>query len=196
MKNFCIVGSLAVIMLAACGPKQTPDQANAVHAISAAEVPVAAAGAGPEATIPTRLAPQAAVPSPSPNPTAFPEDPNDPAEIQRRFLQTVNSAIKKAEPGLKTPIIRIIGNASHSFFAEFTGKFTYDIKKTDSIVSPLLGTVSWSVNWYDNGVNTNIPTTLDARYAYQNGQWVIKDLVRRVDDEKAIPADEYLQFFE
>jgi len=196
MKKNCVVGFLIAILVAACGPKpNTTQPANPPLAVAAAEIPSNAPRPQPASASPTNAAPQSSTPPITTNAT-IPEDPNDLAEIQKLFLQTVNEGVRKAEAGLKTPVTRIQGNETRTFFAEYTGKFTYDIKKTDSIVSPLLGTVSWTVNWYENGILTNIPTTLDARYAYQNGRWVIRDLVRRVNDEKNYPADEYLPLFQ
>lgn len=196
MKN-CVVGCLVAILLTACGPKQkTARQSDGPLAVSAAEIPASADPIRAPASGSTGSVPQSSAANLAPNTTTTPEESIDLAEIQRRFLQTINDGIKKAEAGLKTPVIRIVGNQSRTSFAEYMGKFTYDIKKTDSIISPFLGTVSWSVNWYENGIATNIPTTLDARYAFQNGQWVIKDLVRRVNDEKSYPADEYLPYFQ
>jgi hypothetical protein len=164
MSHFRIFALLLSVLLAACGPK-----------------PTAIATPPPIPTIPPE--------------TPAPPDPNDPAEIQRRFVEIINDAIKKAEPGLKRPITKTLSkDEPHSYFAEYTGKLAYDIRKTDSIVTPYLGTVSWSIRWYHNGVSTNMPMTLDAHYAYQQGQWILKDLVRNVGD-KNLPADEYFPLF-
>jgi len=194
MKNIYAVGVLVTMLLAACGPK--PNSGESPKAIAAAEVPPTPAPDKAPAATPVKRLPQTSSPGPVINTSTVPDNPSDLAEVQRRFLLTVETAIKKAEGGLKTPVTRFVNNQTHSYFAEYTGKYTYDIKKTESIVSPLVGTVSWVVNWYDNGVLTNIPTMLEARYSYQNGQWSIQDLVRRVDDEKNYPADEYLPFFQ
>jgi len=196
MKNFYVVGMLGTMLLAACGPKPNSAQSEAPKAIAAAEIPSTPPPAKAPAPTPVQAVPQPSAPGAVINTSTVPDNPTDLAEVQRQFLLSVESAIKKAEAGLKTPVTRFVENQTHSYFAEYTGKYTYDIKKTESIVSPLVGSVSWGVNWYDNGVLTNIPTTLEARYAYQNGQWVIKELIRRVNDEKNYPADEYLPFFQ
>lgn len=132
---------------------------------------------------------------------ALAADPNDPAEIQRRFVKTINDAIKKAEVGLKTPQKKRFhsGGRAETYYAEYTGKLSFDIKKTDSIVSPYLGFVRWEIRWYCNGELVDIPMSLDAHYAYQNGQWVFKDLVRHYENERFgvrdLPANEYLTLF-
>jgi len=188
---------LVAILLTGCGPKKNSgQQSHGPLAVAAAELPARTEAAQTSASDATSSVPATSATSSAPITTIIPEDPNALADIQKGFLQTVNEGIRKAEAGLKTPVARMIGNQSRMSFAEYTGRFTYDIKKTDSIVSPFLGTVSWSVNWYENGIATNIPTTLDASYTYQSGRWVIKDLVRRVNNEKSYPADEYLPYFQ
>lgn len=196
MKIFLIAAFLPLLLLSACKQKVA---ANPAH--GAKRVPASASNSeqndpGKEETAMPSTMTAAPSASSAGGASTLPADPNDIAEIQRRFLQTVNDAIKKAEVGLKTPVAKVIANQTFTYYAEYTGKFTYDIKKTDSIVSPLLGTVSWSVNWYENGIPTNIPMTIDARYGYQDGRWVIRDLHRRINDEKNVPADEYFPFFQ
>lgn len=128
-------------------------------------------------------------------------DPSDPAEVKRRFVQTINSAIKKAEAGLKTPYkTKKLDGTFATYHAEYTGEMSYDIKKTDSLVSPYLGVVSWKILWYYNGQLVNGAFSLDAHYAYQDGQWVFKDLVRRrpsiiLGGSVEVPAEEYLPLF-
>ena len=73
--------------------------------------------------------------APTPRP-----DPNDASEIQRRFVKVINEAIKNAEACLKKPVTTELSDKKlHTFFIEYTGNLTYDIKKTDSIVTPYLG---------------------------------------------------------
>ena len=128
-------------------------------------------------------------------------DPNDPAEVKRRFVQTISADIKKAEAGLKTPYkAKQPDGTSASYHAEYMGEMSYDIKKTDSLVSPYLGVVSWKIRWYHNGQLVNGAFSLDARYAYQDGHWVLKDLVRRrpsiiLGGSVEVPAEEYLPLF-
>lgn len=197
MKIFLITAFLPLLLLSACKQKRAGNPVD--HGAKTAPAEIADSeqnDPGKEETaMPSRM-PVGPSASPTVGTSTLPSDPNDLAEIQRRFLQTVNDAIKKAEVGLKTPVAKIIANQTLTYYAEYTGKFTYDIKKTDSIVSPLLGTVSWTVNWYENGIPTNIPMTIDARYGYLDGRWVIRDLHRRINDEKNVPADEYFPFFQ
>ena len=54
--------------------------------------------------------------------------------------------------------------------------------------------MSWDIRWYMDGVETKWPQTLDARYAYQEGQWVIKDLVRNVGD-RTLPVSDCFPLF-
>jgi hypothetical protein len=135
---------------------------------------------------------QLATPEPA-SPTPRPPDPDDRTEIQRRFVNVINESIKKAEPSLQKPVTREVNDGMHRFFIEYTGKLEYDIKKTDSIVTPYLGTVSWNIRWHYDDVES-WPQTLNAHYAYQEGQWIMKDLVRNVDG-KDYPADEYFPLF-
>ena len=90
-----------------------------------------------------------------------------------------------------------VDHEPHTYSAEYTGKFTYDIRKTDSIVTPYIGSVSWIIRWYHNGVDTGTTHTLEAHYAYQGGKWVIKDLVHNdaAAQLKNLPADDYLPLF-
>lgn len=145
----------------------------------------------------TALALSACGPS-QPKQQAVPQpNPNDPAELQRRFILKVNEAIKVAAPGLKRPVSHTDSTGEiRTYSAEYTGKLTYDIQKTDSIVSPFLGSVSWSIRWYYNGQPTDRPMTLDAHYAYQDGRWIFKDLVRTIPDNKKLPAPEYVGLFQ
>jgi len=127
-------------------------------------------------------------------------DPNDSAELKRRFVETINDAIKRAEAGLKKPLKRTFSDGKvATYHAEYTGQLSYDIRKTDSLVSPYLGVVSWKIRWYHNGKLVNRPFSFDAHYAYQDGQWVLKDLVRRIPSlqggSKELPADEYFDLF-
>lgn len=171
--------------VSACGPKPTRHTQ-----------PISDERTAPPKSVESKSIPASNVaPPPTPLATPTPVDPNDPAEVQRRFVKTVTDTIKRAEPDLKKPIaIQMVDDEQHTYFAEYSGKYSYDIKKSDSIVSPYLGTVSWSVLWYHNGQAAG-PMTFDARYAYQDGRWVIKDLSRSFEGGERLPATEYLQFF-
>lgn len=129
---------------------------------------------------------------------------DDPIEVQRRFVETINDDIKRAEPGLKKPVAaKFKTDDRHvTYFTEYTGKLSYDIKKTDSIITPFLGTVSWSMRWFSKGdlfgseFDDEMPMTLIANYGYQDGQWVIKDLSRDMGNGKRVSAEEYLILFQ
>jgi hypothetical protein len=126
-----------------------------------------------------------------------PIDSNDPAEVQRRFEATINKAIKKAAPHLKEPHSTTYDDGSTStYFAEYTGSFNFDIQRTDSIVTPFVGTVEWEIRWYHNGKNIAGDMTLNATYAYQNGKWILKSLTRNSSNFKTLPVDEYIQLFQ
>lgn len=126
-----------------------------------------------------------------------PIDSNDPAEVQRRFEVTINKAIKKAAPHLKKPHSTAYddGNTS-TYFAEYTGDFSFDIQRSDSIVSPFIGTVEWKIRWYHNEEEVANNMTLNATYAYQNGEWILKSLTRNSDNFKNLPVDEYIPLFQ
>ena len=200
MKNFGVLTLSFLLLLTACRPKTGTVVSPPIlpETPAAVTAPVTGGSSMPASPVPSTGAAVTTAPSAVPPrvDSAAEADPNDPAEIQRRFVKTINDGIRKAEAGLKTPVTIIVNNETHTYFAEYDGKLTYDIKKTDSIVSPMLGTVSWSVRWYHNGIATNVPATLDAHYAYQNGKWIIRDLIRRADDGKPVSAEEYLPLFQ
>jgi hypothetical protein len=136
-------------------------------------------------------------PTPTAKPSPTPPDPNDPAEVKHRFLQTINEAVERAGPGLKKPRPRLEGFPEvegAAFSAEYAGQFAYDITKTDSIVTPYRGTVSWHMRWYYKANERPIAMTFDAHYAYQEGKWIIKDLSRSYPEGQS-PASEYIDLF-
>lgn len=130
----------------------------------------------------------------SPNPSQI-LNQNDPAAIRQQFVATINQAITAAQPGLKQPVIRkFSGGDTVTIRAEYTGKLSYDIEKTDSIVTPFLGSVSWIMRWHANDQLRYSAMTFDAHYAYQDGRWVFKDLVLNFDGKKG-GGDEFVHLF-
>ena len=168
---------LLVLLLASCDHK-TDHKSNSAQATPAPESPVAAATA---ASTPKSV------------------DPNDPTEVRRRFVETVEATIAKAAPEIKKPQVSqstdLHGKPmTDAYVAEYTGEYSYDIQKSDSIVNPFTGTVSWKVAWSYNGQSTKTPTSFDATYVYRDGQWAMNSLRRRSGSD-LLPAAEYVAFF-
>lgn len=123
-------------------------------------------------------------------------DSNNPAEVQRRFRAVIDEAIVKAGPGLKTPYKAKdhLGEV-HSYWSEYNGEFKFDIERTNSIVTPYIGVVSWGVDWYHNNKLTDFKMFIEAKYSYQDGKWVFKKL-SRYDERGYMGADEYVLLFQ
>lgn len=101
----------------------------------------------------------------------------DPAEIQRQFVFTIEDAINKANPEMQKPVSATTSAGNSTWSMSYKGKYKYDVQKTNSLVSPYSGTVSWDVTQYSDGKPLDLQVTLDATYAYQEGRWKIKSLV-------------------
>lgn len=118
----------------------------------------------------------------------------DPAEIQRQFVVTIEDTINKADPEMQKPVSVTTSEGDSTWSMSYKGKYKYDVQKTNSLVSPFMGTVSWEVTQYSDGKPIDIPVTLDATYAYQGGRWKIKSLVSTSRGE-SYPVDGYDKIF-
>jgi hypothetical protein len=107
------------------------------------------------------------------------EDINDPSKVKDVFLTKIKDDISKLNLGLKNLVTKHKA-PGYTYKAEYAGKYSYDIQKTDSIVSPYLGLVKYRLNWYANEkLFTDI--YIEATYAYQDGKWIFKDAARKSD---------------
>ncbi len=128
-------------------------------------------------------------------------DPISPAEAQKRFVAQIKADIKRAEVEIEAPHKNVDPEGkTNTYLAEYDGKLEYDIKKTDSIVSPYTGIAVWDVKWSLNGRDTGIRMSFVGTYSYQDGAWVFKGLKRRAYNEDGsphdMPADEYVEAFQ
>jgi hypothetical protein len=114
--------------------------------------------------------------------------------IKESFLQTIHREFsslqrltedEKAYPE-KTIKYWEFDNTWHAFYDEYYD-FTYDIKKTDSIVTPYLGIVTFRGKSFEKKgdskaecLNDKWKTSHDSdpslKYAYQDGVWVLKEV--------------------
>jgi hypothetical protein len=97
--------------------------------------------------------------------------------------------VHHTDPYTRIPVIDVQGGWRKSY-SEISGDPGIDVRKTDSLVSPYLGTLEFHTNLYVSrsaydsedsaSQTTDFPTTpSDVRrhlhtYAYQNGAWVLQ----------------------
>lgn len=79
---------------------------------------------------------------------------------------------------MQKPVSVTTSAGDSTWSMSYKGKYKYDVQKTNSLVSPFLGTVSWDVTQYSDSKPLDVQITLDATYAYQGGRWKIKSLVK------------------
>lgn len=108
-------------------------------------------------------------------------DPNDPNTAKERFQAKIKEDIERITPRLKEEIT----NSGDQYNAEYSGNYSYDIQKSDSIVSPYLGIADFEIKWFHNGEYVS-DMSIKANYAYQDGQWVLKKAIRYVGDEPTL----------
>jgi hypothetical protein len=108
-------------------------------------------------------------------PEARKEDPDDPRVSKNRLVEK----IKKDSERLSSRAKDFADNREgRSFSIRFGGDFDFDIKKTDSVVTPYVGIVDYHIDWCCNGNKVGVQD-LRVTYAYQEGTWVFKDVIRR-----------------
>jgi hypothetical protein len=98
--------------------------------------------------------------------------------VKSSFKDKVNSDSRSLKTNLPKPIK---GNSEdtkdYTYHGEFIPETKIDIKKTDSIMSPYIGTAIYYINWYSNGKFVSKQYIL-AEYAYQDDQWILKSAKR------------------
>lgn len=88
---------------------------------------------------------------------------SDPKREFVKFLPVEIEEMKKMIPGLSV-----------------SEQFKYDVRKTDSLVSPYMGTCAVDVIWHnatfiwEKDVASDLEGSLELLHAYQNGRWVFK----------------------
>ncbi|MFB2877486.1 hypothetical protein [Floridanema aerugineum] len=111
------------------------------------------------------------------------EDANDPKIVRERFEQKLKEDIERISPKLKEKRSKTYSDQTYVYTAEYAGKQSFDIKKSDSIVSPYIAVARYYINWYANGKIVPGTMYIQANYAYQDGQWVFKDAMRFSEDK-------------
>jgi len=118
----------------------------------------------------------------SQEPVATNASESDTDKARRLLEQWADDSLTKIKLKISEPRTRIYdGTKKYVFKAIPTGKFSLDARKTDSIVSPIVGTVAYEVKWYANDKFVNIHQ-IQVTLAFQSSQWVIKTINRYADD--------------
>ncbi len=104
-------------------------------------------------------------------------DTNDPNIVKKRFDIRVTKDIEK----LKVNLPHKIQQTNYQYWAEYAENYSVNIEKTDSIVTPFIGTAQYNIYWYANGKLVSSDMLIQATYAYQDGEWILKDATRYVD---------------
>ncbi len=93
----------------------------------------------------------------------------------RRFVKEKANRAKKEETARqKDPVFQMKQNVAHisTYYLETNGytidKCTYDVQKTDSLVSPYVGYVNYTIS------SAGIVENTKASLAFQDGQWVLQ----------------------
>lgn len=110
--------------------------------------------------------------------TSRQEDDNNPTVVKKRFKAIIDIHTLKLSENIKIPRQGYnIYTKDITFHAELLEETEYDINKTDSIISPYTGIVKFYFNWYANNKFSSKQYIL-AKYAYQDGNWVLKSALR------------------
>jgi hypothetical protein len=113
----------------------------------------------------------------SAQPPSVKVDNNDPNIVKERFDIRVTKDIEI----LKINLPHKIQQTNYEYWAEYAENYSVNIEKTDSIVTPFLGTAQYNIYWYANGKLVSSDMLIQATYAYQDGEWILKDATRYVD---------------
>ena len=74
------------------------------------------------------------------------------------------------------------------FKLKFKGEYSYDIEKTDSLVSPYVGKVNYKIYLYTNNEFMG-EQELKAIYAYQDNKWIVNDVKRYIGTSLLGPTE-------
>ena len=112
------------------------------------------------------------------------EDENNPTIVKKRFKVKIDSEILKLSVNLKKiPKQTKYDDGTYTYTAELSEGTEYDINKSDSIISPYIGTVKYYIYWIANGETVGKQHIL-AKYAYQDGVWVFHSASRSYSEGK------------
>ena len=104
-------------------------------------------------------------------------EPNEPNIVKEKFDVRVTKDIER----LKVNLPQKIQQTNYQYWAEYAENYSVNIEKTDSIVTPFIGTAQYNIYWYANGKLVSSDMLIQATYAYQDGEWILKDAIRYVD---------------
>lgn len=104
------------------------------------------------------------------------QNANDPAVVKEKFETRIKEDLEKITPKLQEEQLQ----GDYTYHAEAIGTYSYDIQQTDSIVSPFSGIAEYDIRWYANNEHVS-DMTVQAQYAYQDGDWVLKEALRSID---------------
>ena len=97
--------------------------------------------------------------------------------VRSAFEKRVAEDLKIVEKNIQIPRV---SKYMMSHFARTTGANSVDIRNTDSIISPFIGTLSIDIAWYaDNKFIEN--QKIIANYSFQDNKWVVKKAYRLLD---------------
>lgn len=104
------------------------------------------------------------------------QDVNNPTIAKEKFETRIEEDLEKITPKLQEEQRQ----GDYTYHAEAIGTYSYDIQQSDSIVSPFLGIAEYDIRWYANNEHVS-DLTIQAQYAYQDGDWVLKEALRSID---------------
>ena len=99
---------------------------------------------------------------------------------RKSFEQRIASDIKVVESRIQEPRGLSLGGRESKYYAKVTHNDAFDIKKTDSIVSPYEGNLDIEIDWYCNDEYVS-KQHIVADYVYQDENWVMKSAARVIN---------------
>lgn len=117
-------------------------------------------------------------------------DTSNPTEVKEAFEQRIEQDLEVISQKLEE--VReekdLEDGTSNFFHAESVGTYSFDIQETDSIVTPYVGQVEYDIIWHSDiapdpelgleGGKNEQDMLLRAEYAFQDGEWIVKDAYR------------------
>ena len=111
----------------------------------------------------------------------------------RRFGFGIDACKPRDEPTPQQSKVQLDRLVADAMKADTNGDGTISAEEIRDAAQKQAETAN--AGWQQNAARF-VPMTLDARYGYQSGKWVIQKLVRKVNNEKFLPADDYLPLFQ
>jgi hypothetical protein len=125
--------------------------------------------------------------------TVLQDDENSPSIVKKRFNSKLESEKAKLSTNLAKPHYEKYKGVTTIYSGKLVEGIKYDIKKTDSIVSPYTATVFFPMDWSVNGKVVGTIHHIVTTYLYQDGEWVFKDAIRRYGQDKYSTIEEDAQ---